>query len=267
MEIAKHDILLEASTLSCGESTYLHCPACGGAGKFSITVTDDGGVLYHCFRASCTLHSGGRVNGTARSTQSVQRIPAHRRWEGETAPLGEDARRRVGCGFDSDHFVTARASWAVQEQRVAFPILSPMGERRGWVLRSYLGAKPKALTYLDRADSIRMSHYPRKRGCVVVVEDIPSAVRASRYMSAVALLGTSCNLECAEELAQHYDHVVWALDADAVNQGRRLRREHSLVVRTSSVLLLSKDLKDMSEGELEGTLMAHVESVVGRACM
>ena len=264
MELA-NDILLEASTLSAGESVYLSCPACGESGKFSITATDDGGVLYHCFRASCSLHRGGRINGGGGSPRAVQGTrQRHRRWEGELAPLGADARRRI-AGFDEDHFTTARAAWAVAEQRVAFPILSPVGERRGWVLRSYLGASPKALTYLDREDSLRLSHYPRKRSMVVVVEDIPSAVRAARYMSSVALLGTSCNLESAEELARHYDHVVWALDADAVNQGRRLRREYNLVVRTSSVLLLAKDLKDMSEAELEGTLLAHAESVAGRS--
>jgi hypothetical protein len=84
----------------------------------------------------------------------------------------------------------------------------------------------------------------------VVVEDVPSAVRAALYTDSVALCGTGCNLDYAGEIAAHYRNVVWALDADATDQSIKLMRKHALLFENSSVLVLEQDMKDMEEEDL-----------------
>jgi len=123
-------------------------------------------------------------------------------------------------------------------------------------LRSYIGHTPKALTYMDSSDTPKTSYYRTHRDStrVVVVEDIPSAVRASRYVNAVALLGTSCSVEAAWEMAQVFSHVVWALDKDAVRQAYNLQRTHAIMFTKSDVLRLERDLKDETEERLEAIL-------------
>jgi len=85
---------------------------------------------------------------------------------------------------------------------------------------------------------------------ILAVEDIPSAVRAARYVDTVALLGTGCNTDYATEISSMYRHIVWALDEDATGQALKLMRKHALLFETSRVLVLEEDLKDMKEERL-----------------
>jgi len=252
-----NDVLLTASEIAVGESVYTDCPICGGKGKFSVTIAEDGGVLYHCFRASCPAHSGGRVRDAGNLVRTrPTKIRACRPWTGTVREItdGQLAELFDCCGFCTDHIYRGRVKYADSMGRYAYPIISPLGQRRGWVLRSYTpGVEPKALTYMD-GPTPRTSYYHKDRSVLVVVEDIPSAIRASRYYSASALLGTSANVETVEEMAQHYDHIVWALDADAVAQARRLYRTYQLMARSSQLLMLPCDLKDMTEDQLEAFL-------------
>ena len=84
----------------------------------------------------------------------------------------------------------------------------------------------------------------------MVVEDIPSAVRAAAYCNSVALCGTGCGTEAVAEIAQTSQRVIWALDADATGVAVELQRRHSLMFAESKVLVLERDLKDMTEEEL-----------------
>lgn len=92
-----------------------------------------------------------------------------------------------------------------------------------------------------------------------MVEDIPSAVRASRYVSSVALLGTSCTIEYAAEIKSFCTSVVWALDEDATEIAIKHHRKHGILFDSSEVLCLPKDFKDMDEEELE-TILAGIRN-------
>lgn len=249
-------VLLEAAELSAGESVYLDCPACGDThGKFSVTVTDDGLVLYNCFRASCSLNGGGAVapNGVRDLVRTREpRTQRIRPYTGliEALPVEEIEMLAEEVGFDEQHILESRAMWAPEERRVAYPILGPMGRRRGFVLRSYRGSTPKALTRTDTNEP-HLSYYGvGKGGPTLVVEDIPSAIRAARYCPSVALSGTGCGPDYASEIAAHAPEVVWALDADATSHAVALQRRHALLFNQSRVATLPCDLKDMEEDEL-----------------
>ena len=88
----------------------------------------------------------------------------------------------------------------------------------------------------------------------MVVEDIPSAVRAARYLNAVSLNGTECGDTDAIEIAQTCRDVIWALDNDALSNAVRLLQKHRLLFKTSRVLPLKKDIKDMDEESLDALL-------------
>ena len=145
--------------------------------------------------------------------------------------------------------------YAPDEDRVAYPIFSPLGARRGWVLRSYdASCQTKALTRMD-LDEPHLSWYRTKSNdFCVVVEDIPSAVRASCYTDAVALCGTGCGPDYAMELAAHCPNIVWALDADATAQSIKLMRRYAMLFSTSNVLVLEQDFKNMTEEEIQWKL-------------
>jgi hypothetical protein len=89
----------------------------------------------------------------------------------------------------------------------------------------------------------------------VLVEDIPSAVRASKYVNAVALLGTGIGLSRAVEIAETTSRpIMVALDQDAVDLSFKWARKYSLLWGDVKVLPLKKDMKNMTEEELKELL-------------
>jgi hypothetical protein len=250
----RDEIELEGETLSEGDSTYCKCPSCG-EGTFSITRTDEGNLLYHCFRASCVSNRGGCIGSSNVHATRVGKPRKQRAIFSHATRRLSDVEQldlQTRLGWKGHHRLSALPHYCDALDRYAFPIIDTLGDRRGWVLRTWDGRTPKALTYLD-SDCPRLSHYAGgERHCrsVVVVEDIPSAVRAAEYHNAVSLQGTACNVTDALEIASMYDHVIWCLDDDAFTQGLRLQREHSFLFKQSDVIRPRCDLKDMPEAEL-----------------
>jgi hypothetical protein len=253
--MSRAEVSLIAAALEEGEQTREVCPFCqgGSSGERSLNVTvRDGVVLYNCHRASCDEQGAiGTSNLVVRTTRKHTRKITP--YEGELEHLDDEwvAYLRDTIGWHEGHLDVGRPFFAPEEHRVAFPIFSPMGIRRGWVLRSYEPfARTKTLTRMD-VDEPHLSWYrPNHSKHVMVVEDIPSAVRAAQYIDSVALCGSGCSLDYAMEIAAHYRNVVWALDADATAHALRLMRKHSVLFDTSRVLVLEKDIKDEDEERL-----------------
>lgn len=251
-----NEILMSAAGLEPGEQMRVLCPSCRGGNSgehsLSLTVDESGGVLWHCFRAACGI-SGKRGGTRFVRTRHKPRREATRPFRGELTMLEDEHENTLQerIGWTEEHIAMARPRWAPEKERFAFPILGPMGDRRGYVLRSYTGEEPKALTRMDKAEP-HLSWYRFRSKCptTVVVEDIPSAVRAAKYVNAVALCGTGCGPDYANEIAAHTQDVVWALDEDATTLALKLHRRYGMLFHSSQVLPLSMDLKDMAEKDL-----------------
>ncbi len=214
---------------------------------------DEEGLLYNCYRASCDTY--GRASGRSlTAAPRPERRDCLKPFTGALHELTDEWREYLHgeVGFDAEHVRVARAR-RTDEGRIAFPILDPIGKRRGFCLRSYTGGVPKALTRMDTHEPhtsyYRADEWERGPECWLV-EDIPSAVRAARYVDTVALLGTTMTDEAAEEVAKYYRRVVWALDADATTTALAQRRTWALHFQDASVQVLECDLKDMTEENL-----------------
>ena len=267
--MSRSDILLTAEGLDPrGESTRVVCPRCGGGStkekSLSITREPSGLVLWQCFRDGCTEHGASGGEGTRRlsaaaSTSKNRRTPNKvRPYRGSLERLTESQLDFLAnkIGWIGPHIDIARPLWAEEECRYAFPIFAPMGDRRGYVLRSYdPGQDVKALTRMDRSEP-HMSWY-RYNGpdnLLLIVEDIPSAVRAARYVNSLALCGTGVGPEYAGEISAYYKNVVWALDEDALATAMKLHRKYAMWFDSSRVLPLTKDIKDLEEEEVQELL-------------
>ncbi len=84
-------IRLYGANLQRGEHTREICPSCGGGDSeeksLSITLGEDGTLLWYCFRASCEGVKGttGNVTGSASRPQPVVRAV----FEGTTRALND----------------------------------------------------------------------------------------------------------------------------------------------------------------------------------
>ena len=140
-------------------------------------------------------------------------------------------------------------------------VRAPKYTQRGWVLRDIQGtARSKALTYLNE-DETPLSWYKDhdKRG-TLLVEDIPSAVRASKYCNAVALLGTGVGLDRATEIDVCAPRpIVVALDQDATDQAFAIINRWNLLWGNVKILPLKHDLKDLQEKDLEILIRSRID--------
>jgi 5S rRNA maturation endonuclease (ribonuclease M5) len=95
---------------------------------------------------------------------------------------------------------------------------------------------------------------------LIIVEDYLSAIKVSRYCDAVALLGTSPDIDCLSERLHNYKSVGVLLDPDmaGINKAYELAKRLSLVARGNVVQLTAateatcKQPKEMSDEMLKG---------------
>jgi len=127
------------------------------------------------------------------------------------------------------------------------------------VLRDIEGySANKALTYLDKGE-VPLSWYRNREFPVgigtILVEDIPSAVRASRHLNAVALMGTGAGIDRAVEIDLIAPRPIYiALDQDATAEAFAIADRWGLLWGQVTVLPLKHDLKDLQESDLEAFL-------------
>jgi len=253
----KAQIELLGSTLDYGETLRDVCPQCGGGSQseksLALTRESDGTLVWICHRASCQSRGGTSKVGT-RTTNNTPR-KKRRVFDGRTRELSEPLRERIyelwGISEPEAWYYTPAYGG-----RIAMSIRSPKYLHRGWVLRDISGrARTKALTYIDEGE-VPLSWYKTDPYApTVIVEDIPSAVRASTYMNSVALLGTGVGMDKAAEIAEYARlPIIVALDQDATSESFRIAHRYAALWQDVKVLMLNKDLKNMNEEELQRTL-------------
>jgi hypothetical protein len=182
------------------------------------------------------------------------KVAKRKKFDSETRPLSKEHLERIEKLWG----ITEPPHWyhAPTHNRVAMSIRSPKYLHRGWVLRDIWGTKSvKALTYLEE-DEEALSWYMRSpHAPTVLVEDIPSSVRASTYINAVSLLGTGMGLSKAAEIAKHAPRpIIVALDQDVTGKSYQMAQRYNLLWGDVRVMPIPKDLKDMTEDELKQQL-------------
>lgn len=256
-------ILLESMGLLPGGTRTAFCPDCGKYG-FSISRMSDK-LLYHCFKANCHFSGAIPVRGAhAAGFEERTHLPELNPYT-ETAQMLNDSEaaavaRKFGIGTRAVLMSMSRNRW-----NYLLPIFNPAGKARGvverkpwqglaWDLAS--GFYPKSKTY-KAAHEPMISWYrvPRPSAPqwsdVILVEDQMSAIKlADHGYNACALLGTSLNAEAVAEIQSVSKDIKLALDADATATAFKLARKWQSAFRSCIVVVLTRDVKDMSTGEI-----------------
>ncbi|UFK09558.1 hypothetical protein [Xanthomonas phage DES1] len=234
------------------------CPACQGGrtGERTLSVSRrEGSLVWTCHRDSCGFsgrEQGRFSDGITATTKTSCRGFVGRQAVRESTSISDEVANYLSESYGLEHPAIIQRSgiaWSSQENRLVLPVYNPLGECTGAVLRSLSGATPKAVSHTEE---LAMAWY-MKRGSsqLIIVEDQLSAIRASEYMNAVALLGTNLNEQRAYEIRkQKFSQVFIALDADAIKQQTKLVLQHRGLLRLIP-LILKKDIKNHSHEELQ----------------
>ena len=245
------------------------CYVCDGTNTLSIR-NDCGSIVYHCFRASCSL-SGGFT--TALSTQALETLFRCRATD-------ETPKRFV----IPDHFSSVdhrpeclnyldrnNSLWAYkqgladirydpQQNRVVF-----MCYQNGEIVGATGRALERSITpkwYIYGDGGCNFSLYVASKHAVLV-EDCASCCSVGRVCDGIALLGTAmANIN--SRIFQNYDAIKIALDKDATNKAFQIQRELQFYVNEVDVVRLERDLKYCSIEEIE-RILSRGEKILNEA--
>lgn len=241
----------------------LSCPFCDGGqdkeGTFSLCV-DQGRAYYKCHRASCG--ESGVTSSTSRSLQLTPKMSLIiAGYKGELIALPDVVMKQLKDKWDIDEWHIKKGGWlwATHERRVFMPVFDINNYKIGQVLRSLkAGVKPKTLTtlYNVRGVPTPLSLYkgPDNTRVIVIVEDIPSAVRVSKFVNAAALLGTNITEEKINAIKEMgATTAVIALDRDAVSTAAVAMPKFSSRFKITRLIShnMTKDLKDCTDDEIQ----------------
>ena len=254
----RNELLLEYSYLGDGETAGGQlCPACGGGGRaeHSMSVSRRGDtLLWKCHRASCGFSgaagSKGYQSGTTKPVTTKGVVGCIYLRDADSLPpeLATRLVNRYHLGSNE----LAMLGYDTESNRIVLPVPNAEGEMLGCVLRSEDGAQPKALAYVEENAVAIFRNYSSDK--LYIVEDIYSAIRASKYVNAAAILGTHLNMERITTLKylgckRNY----LALDADAYDKAVKyciFFRNHLQMVPVK----LTRDLKNLTDKELRDVL-------------
>lgn len=240
--------LLDSLTLSAGETKRMNCPVCGGQKTFTVT-NNMGSLVWNCYKASCNVSGGKRVQLSASDIRNN---------------LGSIARETEAVAFEKPEWIVkdnkAIAAYCkqwqldanalgllydVKESRVVFPVM----QRRVMV-----DATGRSLTHrLPKWKRYGKGSLPYTCGSgktAVVVEDcVSAAIIGNDTYTGVAILGTSLSDAHKKYLSQ-YSTAVVALDPDALPKTLQFAKELRGYVNDVKVLRLNDDLKYRNPADL-----------------
>lgn len=261
------EIKAEASELPIGATTNdISCPWCGRSKSFSVTKTKIGDILFMCHRANCNPAASGYIRGDRRGSSNTSSVVSERNFiprvfDYPTSRVaGEQLSKLVETyRITSDEVYWAEWSYVHKTDRYAMPVFSPTGACRGIVTKAYKdGIIPKSISYKEVDDNwmgwylrelVALEDSENKYSQVIVVEDLVSCLKASRYYPSVALLGTHLNHKMLEEILGRTSNVVLCLDRDATQKALDYCKEFAIFGNFRAIPL-SKDIKDMNTEEL-----------------
>ncbi len=254
-------VLMLGKDLAVGDQlSGQECPYCArrGYSEKSMSISRDyRAVIYQCHRASCGARGYVRAEGAegaAPRAKSESRWAAYLRY---ASPIMEEEKKWLASEWNMEarHFRRGMFEYSPAVKRLVCPIFNSEGVEIGASLRAMAtDVTPKSMIVMTKDDELCMSFYKgtENTDVCIVVEDQASAIRASMYCNAVALLGVYVDSERAREIAKtKAKRVIWCLDKDAFKNTIKISTKYGYIFKRSEAVCPPKDLKDMTEQELK----------------
>tara|TARA_R110002051_G_scaffold24603_2_gene60854 strand:+ start:1524 stop:2312 length:789 start_codon:yes stop_codon:yes gene_type:complete len=222
---------LDTLTVAEGQRLRMDCPQCRARNTF--TVWKDNGVLvYHCFKLTCTVRGAYGIGLTADEIKSKMQgyikekpidlermiVPEYLVKPTHEHTLMQNFIRKWSL-YDED------LMYDVKDRRAVF-LIKENNRLMDATGRSLDGSKPKWFRYTGEA-SVFTRVLGNTNGIVVVVEDVISAITVAQLFprtTGLAILGTSLGAAQMQHI-QNYSKVIVALDPDAAHKTLTYKRE------------------------------------------
>jgi len=244
----------EGRNLLVGERKYITCPFCQAEHEQKLCITrTESGFLFHCFRASCGR--SGIVGDYYQSPVKEKKTPEYRRYQGFLTKLPknlwENHIQKYGISYMQAKFQGLK--YAVDEDRIYYPIYNYLGYQIGETLKAIGEVQPKNLT--NKWTDVPLLNFPlgqRTSSHIVLVEDIISSIKVSVQYTAAALMGTSLT-EAGFEMLMRNNFRVFTLflDGDALLAAYKIANKYGPFAKFNIINTPEgKDPKDLSHEDI-----------------
>lgn len=218
----RKEIKASCAYLPLGESIRTICPYCNGgkSKELSLACTRTAtGILWHCKRASCG--KGGIIGEIPPKTVGADKVKKKTRaYKGNLCLLSEiDWAVHFGVyGISLSKCLEQGIQSAVDINRIYMPIYNLSGYQIGENLRA-LGKDqlPKSIKnkFNEKEPLIHCPLGTKVEKVLVLVEDQTSAIKASKVIPTVALMGTNITDEAVELFrSAGVEEIIMCLDGD-----------------------------------------------------
>ena len=249
----------ESLGLTAGESRRTVCPECGRKNTFS-TSNVNGTIMWNCFHVDCNAKGTGAFKITRLNSHDIllkhkskpEDVPfvKPKAWSRQLSSRAKDYLSKVHTSGKFENIY-----YDVQRNRVVYPMYDSGGKLVDGAGRSLGTARPKWYRYGNYHGGFKIG----TSSTVVVVEDVPSAISVSEWVTGYALLGTSLREQHIEDLSK-FERVLVALDKDATDKALTMVRTLNSIVPTD-ILMLDKDLKSSGDKERERIIRTAIARV------
>lgn len=233
------------------------CPRCGGGSSrersLSLTLTDQGYLLWNCHRASCGFRGKKPVWGVIELADRAAPKKQPKVFQGELTALPSPALQWFKEQFDLNPEDLRDWKFAPEKNRISIPYFALNGKFRGMILREWREKlEPRNLVYKYAADEPFIGWvHPNPLQVPVIVEDAISAAKvASAGFTALSLCGTNLSQTMVREIREVYPVAILALDADATGKAVSYAGTFRHLLGLT-VWYLEKDLKYVSRKRIQ----------------
>lgn len=253
----REQITNSAIDLGIGDSNpNVVCPFCNGGDErdksFSVRRYDTV-IYYQCYRAKCGER--GIIPTVVGGFIPESRPKKIRKYYGKSNAISPKQEQYIQelWGLLPVELSSNRIGVDDESGDLVFPLFTIEGYDAGHLLRRMDGRKPKTLTFWS--EDVPTATFPRRASITascIIVEDIPSAIKAARYISSCALLGTNLSEDVVKLLSNNFRTVYLALDNDATEKALKYKKKYSLAFSELIVVPLVKgDIKNLSDMVLD----------------
>lgn len=233
------------------------CPACAKLGKDTsednLAIYSDGHT--HCF--GCGYHTNCNKIVTFLQKNTIQEIktPIVNLPEDVESSYPDHALKWMDqYGFNRNSLLRHGIMWSESTQLLIFPYYMD-GFLFAWQGR-YFGPNPdhpKWLTY-GKIHDYDYILSPESDGPLILVEDIVSAIKLSKYESTLPLFGSYISSKRLQQLSKYYSTIIIWLDPDKKKEALQFQKIGLQYCVNVYVVLSDKDPKELDYTQLEEIL-------------
>lgn len=230
-------------------TVYAKCYRCGGFGRWA-----EGAAKYSSYSKAVKSkeEKGGKVNNLSLPYDincKYNDFPAIVKSKLHTYHIPVAEVKKYGIG------------WSEKLKRMVLPIYHD-GELRGWQGRSY-DQPPKYITkYKDESDLyVYIPCTEKESKDCIIVEDMLSCIRVSKYGNALALLGSNISDKALIKIAKLNNNMLVYLDHDTrqvIMNTIQIRERLTMLGKSAKVISSSCDPKELDNPSLSSLILSNL---------